>query len=178
MLDKKNLYFICNNISVVSEALYTNALKLHHKCSEIDLLVLLFSLLLIQSYYTFGIVLSNQNDSAYKLLIFLRRFIFHASSWITVLTAFDRFTFALYGDGKRFRFLKSKRNLIYIILLSFTIISIIDIDIPNFFFYLWKNGDCKADFSIQISSDIITSCLRTYFPFFIMFMHCFNLIIY
>ena len=135
------------------------------QCS-VDLLALLFSLLLIRSNETFGIELSNQSDFACKCLTFLRRFILHASSFISIITTFDRFTFVLYGHGERFKFIKSKRNITYIILVSFTVILIIDI--PNFFFYLWKNGECRADFEVQISSDIISTFFRTYLPFFIM----------
>ena len=132
----------------------------------VDFLLLLISVLLIRSYSTFGIELSNQSDSACKFLTFLRRFILHASSFISVITAFDRFTFVLYGHGERFQFIKSKRNLTYIILVGFTVISVIDI--PNLFFSLMKNGQCNASLALRISSDIISTCLRTYLPFFIM----------
>lgn len=135
------------------------------QCS-IDLLVLLFTLLLFRSTATFGTNLSAQNDTACKLLTFLRRFILHASSWLAVITTFDRFTFVLYGHGDRFRFLKSKRHLIYIILVIFVIIAILDI--PNLFFYVTKSGLCSSDFFYLVSSDIISICLRTYFPFLLM----------
>lgn len=139
------------------------------QCS-IDLLVLLFSLLILRSSNTFGINISFQSDFSCKILNFLRRFLLHASSWISVLTTFDRFTFVLYGHGDRFRFLKSKLNITWMILAMFAIISVLDA--PNFLFYLRKKRGfvvaCDADFAAVISTDIISNLMRLYLPFTIM----------
>ena len=141
------------------------------QCS-VDLCVLLCSLFIIRSHKTFGISLSDQSDLACKLFSFLRRFITHTSSWIAVITTFDRFTFVLYGHRDRFRFLKSKRNLIYMIFITFLMIAIMDT--PNLFFHIMKNGQCNGDILFYVTSDIISILVRTYIPISIMVV--FNII--
>ena len=142
------------------------------QCS-VDLLVLLYFLFIVRSKITFnGINLYDQNEVSCKLLNLLRRFVLQSSSWIAVITTFDRFTFVLYGHCNRFKFLKSKLNLTYIILATFFTITILNS--PNFFYYISKN-ECKADFIIKFLSDFISVFfLRTYIPFALMLI--FNII--
>lgn len=138
--------------------------------SSIDLILLLLFLLVFRSQ-TFGISLATQNDSACKFLTYLRRFILHASSWIPVVTTFDRFVFVFYGHSERFKFMKNKRILSAIILIIFIIITILDI--PNMLFYL-SEIICTAEFSVVVSSNIISIFLRTYFPAVLMIL--FNIV--
>lgn len=136
------------------------------QCS-IDLCTLLFNLLILRSEITLGFVVSDLNQSACKASTFVYRILVHASSWIAVLTTFDRFTFVLYGHSNRFRFLKSKWKLTCIILSIFTIITILDI--PNYYFFIDITYKlCSADIIIKFVSDIISVLLRTHFPFALM----------
>ena len=136
------------------------------QCS-IDLLVVLFFLLIYRSSRTLGINLITRNDAACKLVSLLSHLILHASSWISVLITFDRFTFVLYGHGNRFRFLKSKRNLTFIILAIFTVITILNV--ANLFSYMNQSyNQCSGENWSQIVIHIVSICLRTYFPLIIM----------
>lgn len=159
----------CNLVSIV---IYTRLMRNKTnmgflgvwQCS-IDLALLLFFLLLFRSSTTLGINLPGQTDSGCKFLTFLRRFILHASSWIPVVTTFDRFVFVFYSQDERFKFMHKKRMLTLLILVVFVVITILDI--PNMLFY--KSGSaCVSDFPITVSSDIISICLRTYFPAILM----------
>ena len=141
------------------------------QCS-IDLCVLLLFLSLSQSNRIYGINLYNQNDVSCKLLTFFRRFFPHASSWIAVITTFDRFTFVLYGHSNRLRFLNRKSNLTGIILIIFTFIAMLNIG--NFFYRINKSFLCKGDFTIKSSTDAISLLFRTYIPFSLMIL--FNII--
>ena len=143
------------------------------QCS-IDLCVLLLYFVIIQSNSIYGINLYNKSNISCILITFLRRFILHASSWIAVLTTFDRFTFVLYGHSNRFKFLNRKLNLTGIILVMFTIIVILNAG--NFFYSLNEVSLCKAaDFTIKFLTDFISVfILRTYIPFVLMLV--FNII--
>lgn len=131
------------------------------QCS-IDLIMLLFILLVHRSAQTFGVNFYLMSDTTCKLIIFSRRLIFQTSSWMTVLIAFDRFIFILYGHTDRFKFMKKRRNLAAIIFGVFIIISLANI--LNLFFYV-SNSSCTSSNSIVVSSDIISILSRTYLPF-------------
>ena len=136
------------------------------QCS-IDLLVVLFFLLIYRSSRTLGIDIITRNDAGCKLVSILSHQIVQVSSWIAVVTTFDRFTFVLYGHGNRFRFLKSKRNLTFIILAIFTTIFVLNV--PNFFFNVSRiDNQCSGENWAQIVIHIVSICLRTYFPLVIM----------
>ena len=142
------------------------------QCS-IDICILLFYLLINRSKITLRIELKEQNQFACKSYAILRSTILQASSWVAVLTTFDRFTFVLYGHSNRFRFLKSKRNLTCIILALFAILTLMNL--INYFYYVDKRDHhCSANIKIKIPSDVIFFLFRTYFPFTIMFI--FNII--
>lgn len=138
----------------------------------VDLYLLLITLLVLRSWpllfpYNFAIV----SDDLCKLLTFLRRFSLHISSWMSVLITFDRLIFVLHEQNQKFRFMKRKTYLSLVILGMFICLAIIDI--PNLFFYLSINpktgsGSCNGSFAIVISSDIISTFLRTYIPLFLM----------
>lgn len=138
--------------------------------ASIDLAVLLITFFVARSSSVFlPFSLANLNDSMCKFVIFARRYILHASSWMPVLITFDRFTFVLYGHSRRFKFLKNKCFLVVIILIMLTLLAILDI--PNLMFYLpanTSNPSCMADRNIVLSSDMISIVLRTYLPFLIM----------
>lgn len=165
------------SILVFSRLLHqkTNMAFLCISQSVIDLTLLILTLLYLRgSAYVFGYALNNVNPAWCKSWAFFRRFFLHISSWMVVLTSFDRFVFVLYEQ--KFIFMKNKRNLILIILVMFTLIAIADI--PNFFYYIVpaKSGSssCVSDFPITISSDIISIVLRTYLP--IILMLAFNIL--
>ena len=142
------------------------------QCS-IDICILLFYLLIYRSNITFGIELRDENQFACKSVSILRSTILETSSWIAVLTTFDRFTFVLYGHFNRFRFLKSKRNLTCIIFGIFAILTLMNL--INYFYYVDdKERYCSTDITIKIPSDILFVLLRTYLPFTLMII--FNII--
>ena len=160
----------CNLVSIIIFARLmrnkTNMGFLYMWQCIIDICVLLYFLFIARSKTMYGINIYNQNEITCRLFNFLRRFILHASSWIAVLTTFDRLTFVLYGHNNRFRFLKNRRNLTLIILAIFTIIAILDI--PNLLYRMKKAGLCKPDFVVKFSSDFISILLRTYIPYGLM----------
>ena len=141
--------------------------------SLIDMAIPLYLLFVYRlSPSVFPISPQNRDDFQCKLYTFIRRFILDISSWTTVISTFDRFTYVLYGhDGRLKKIFKNKWGLTGSILTVFFIIGIIDI--PNLFFYL-INGTCSANNYVKVSSEIISTFLRTYIPFVRMIM--FNLL--
>lgn len=133
--------------------------------SIIDFALQLLFLFAFRSNLVFGRSLSGFSNPACKVLTFFRRFSLQISSWMHVIITFDRFTFVLYGHSDRFKFMKNKIILSFIMLAIALIIGFINI--PNLYFYL--NGrSCTADFPILFSADIIALCFRTMFPFLLM----------
>lgn len=126
------------------------------------------------SQLLFTVSFANQTNTLCKLLTFLRRFSIHVSSWISVIVTFDRFVFVLFGYSHRFRLMKSKAFLGFLITSVFLIIAVLDI--PNLYFYLNKDS-CMSDFPIRISTDVISICLRTYFPLALMLVFNLSMII-
>jgi hypothetical protein len=136
--------------------------------STVDIGVLLYMLLIYRSPQVFGINFPNSSDFMCRLLSFMRRIVLHASSWMSVLTTFDRFIFIMYGNQNSFRFMKKKTYLSLIMLTIFVIIALLDI--PNLMFYL--NITCTATDAITLTTNFETILLRTYLPF--LFMIIFN----
>lgn len=134
--------------------------------SIIDIFVLVYIFLISRSTYLFHINFSNTSDTSCRVLTYLRRVVLHVSSWMTVLTTFDRVVFILYGHRTKFNFMKSKRYLAAIILVILPVILILDT--PNLFFYINKSKTCNTSLLALISSDIISILLRTYLPFLVM----------
>jgi hypothetical protein len=144
----------------------------------VDLFLLLVMLLVVRSWPTiFYYNFMNMSDALCKLLTYMKRFTVHISSWMTVLITFDRLIFVLHGQNQKFRFMKRKRYLSFIILVMFICLGIADI--PNLFFQLTAgtkigNSNCSGSFGIVFSSDMISTFLRTYIPLFLML--CCNII--
>ena len=134
--------------------------------SAVDLFFLFLSLFFIRSSQMFynGAVFS-WSDGWCKAWAFWRRYPLHMSSWVALLTTFDRFTFVLY-ENRRFKFMRDKRIVCLIIFLMFLVLAVLNI--PNFFFYLSPNGACSGTFGFTLSSDIISILLRTYIPMTLM----------
>lgn len=129
----------------------------------IDLFVIIWVGFVIRALTVFtGVTFSTLNDPLCKLATFARRASFHFSSWTAVIAAFDRFMFVFYEH--RFAYLRTKRSLTLIILVTYA--SIVVVDIPNLFYYLSakKVRVCTATFDIILSSDIISIIVRTYIP--------------
>jgi hypothetical protein len=142
--------------------------------SLVDMLFLALSLFFIRgSRMFFGKVIFNWSDGWCKAWSFFRRYVLHVSSWVALLTTFDRFVFVLY-ENRRFKFMKDKRIVCLIIVLIF--IALAAFDYPNLYAYLPKNGNCTGSFSSLLSTDIISALLRTYIP--ITFMVILNYRIY
>jgi hypothetical protein len=137
--------------------------------SIIDIIVLLYFSLVFRSTAFFGVNFSNTNDSLCKLTNYIRRFLTTTSSWMEVITTFDRFIFVIFGHGGRFKFMEKKRYLAIIIASVMLFLSIVHI---NNLFYFISKGSCTADSSILMASDMILICLRTYIPS--LFMIIFN----
>ena len=142
----------------------------------VDLFLLLVMLLAVRSWPTiFYYNFMNMSDGLCKFLTYLKRFTLHISSWMPVLITFDRLIFVIHGQDQKFRFMKRKRYLSLIILVMFICLAIIDI--PNLFFELMVNNGiaiCSGSFGIVLSSDMISTFLRTYIPLFLML--CCNII--
>lgn len=102
--------------------------------SIFDAILLLLVLLVFRSKYLFGINLVNQGDVLCKVVTFLRRYIYIASSWMLVLITFDRVIFVLYRYEGRFKFMKNKLILTALIFAILFILALFNV--PNFLFYL------------------------------------------
>lgn len=136
--------------------------------TAVDFTLLLTFLLVIRSAQViFPRSFASQSDSLCKFLTFMRRFMLHISSFMPVLTTFDRFVFVTYGYADRFKFMKSKIQMSLAILVIFTLITIADV--PNMMYYL-KGTSCTANPDIIIASDIVSIILRTYLPFALMIL--------
>ena len=134
--------------------------------SLVDMLFLVLSLFFIRgSRMFFDKVIFNWSDGWCKAWSFFRRHTLHMSSWVALLTTFDRFVFVLY-ENRRFKFMKDKRIVCLIIVLIF--IALAAFDYPNFYAYLPKSGNCTGSFSTLLSTDIISALLRTYIPITLM----------
>lgn len=119
-------------------------------------------LLFAQNFY-------NSSDLSCKILMFMRRFIAHASCVVTLVITFDRLIAVCCSSQAFSKFMKRKSVLLGLILGFFLFMALVDI--PNLFFYLSSNGKnqiCTADPNIIISADLIAILLRTYIPFVIM----------
>jgi hypothetical protein len=134
-------------------------------CQSIIYIILLLYFSLVFRTQFFGINFANTNDSLCKFLNFIRRLLTTVSSWMEVITTFDRFVFVIFGHTGRFRYME--KNLALIILCVFILLALAN---TNNLFYYWTKGTCTADYDILIASDLILICLRTYFPLFCMFI--------
>lgn len=139
--------------------------------TAIDMTMIIFGLLVFRgSPYLFGYLVLNLNDAFCKIFMFLRRFMFHASSFMSVIISFDRFIFVFYEH--RFRFMKNKLILSAIIFGVMFIVALADG--LNFFYYIGGTSKtsvlftCIATNDIAIASDILSMLLRTYIPLILM----------
>ena len=134
--------------------------------SVVDLFFLILSLFFIRSSQMFfnGAVY-NWSDGWCKAWAFWRRFPLHMSSWVALLTTFDRFAFVLY-ENRRFKFMRDKIIVCLIILFIFLALALLNF--PNFFFFLYPGGICSGTFGFILSSDLISILLRTYIPMTLM----------
>lgn len=140
--------------------------------SLVDAVLLLFVLLLFRSQYTIGFSISAQTDGLCKLLTFIRRYIYIASSWMHVLITFDRVIFVLFLYRNRFRFMINRIKLTAMIFTLLLILALLNI--PNFFFYL-EGSTCTSSDTIDLTTDIVSIIFRTYIPFILMIV--FNLLL-
>ena len=133
--------------------------------SVVDIILLLYHSLILRSASFFPISLTKTSDSVCKLLSFLRRIASCSSSWIEVVTTFDRFTFVIFGHTGRFKFMKQKRYLAIIILGVLIVLALVNI--INLFSYI-SRGNCTTDHSILMASDLILIIMRLYIPIVLM----------
>lgn len=138
--------------------------------SLVDFLFLLQLLLVLRATpVVFTRSLYTDSDFSCKILMFLRRFMTHASSAVTVILTFDRFVAVCFQQKSQF--MQRKSILLAIMLSSFLLIAVLDV--PNLLFYLEfsQSGGpvvCIADFLATISSDVIGITVRTYLPLVLM----------
>lgn len=135
----------------------------------IDLIVLVATLLLLRGpVFLFGYSFLNIHDAYCRVFSFMKRFLLHASIWMSVLIAFDRFIFVLYNN--RFKFMKNKRILSAII--AGMLLSIAIIDVENFFFTLSPSKNalltCLGNNAVTLAGDVISALMRTYIPMTLM----------
>lgn len=133
--------------------------------SLIDLILLTMTLLIFRgSFLLFGTSLSFVSNPLCKLWSFFNRYLLHISSWMLVLTTFDRFLFVIYE--KRVKFMKDKMILTAIVLIMFILIAIADIE--NLLYFLTSSGFCTGNVDVRKSANIISSLLSFYIPMFLM----------
>jgi hypothetical protein len=144
----------------------------------IDILVLLFYIFISRSMQLFGYSLLIHYDIVCKILTLYRRFILHASSWLCVLTTFDRFLYVCYPNS--LKSLHNKFKFTAIILCVFLVIAIINT--PNLFFYLEATHStnistnvtssqrrrCTSSPFINHLTDMVSSIIRTWLPITLM----------
>lgn len=133
--------------------------------SIMDIIVLLYFSLVFRSSGFFGYSFANTNDSLCRVVNYFRRFCSSTSSWMEVITTFDRFIFVIFGHAGRFKFMEKKRYLTLII--AGVVVFLAVAHINNLLYYVSK-GNCTADFPILFASDMILICLRTYIPSLLM----------
>ena len=136
----------------------------------VDMTMLIYFTLVVKSTSFFNYNFSNTNDFLCKFTNFIRRMLTCSSSWMEVITTFDRFIFVIFGHGGRFKFMKHKRYLALIIIGVIILLALAHMN--NLFYYLSK-GTCTGENSILVASDIILIFLRAYIPSFLMIV--FNL---
>ena len=134
--------------------------------SIFDAILLLLVLLVFRSKYLFGINLVNQGDALCKVVTFLRRYIYIASSWMLVLITFDRVIFVLYRYEGRFKFMKNKLILTALIFALLVILALFNV--PNFLFYSDAKLACVSPENIDLVTDIVSIIFRTFLPFALM----------
>lgn len=120
----------------------------------------------------FEFSISDLNEIACKLAMFLRRLFLAMSSWITVITAFDRFIFVFYEH--RFLFMRRRAVTLGIISSTFALLAIIAT--PNLFYFIDDEQNCTSYFNILLSSNLISIVFRTYIPFGLMVYFNVNMI--
>jgi hypothetical protein len=98
----------------------------------VDLLLMLHVMLLNRSRDLYGVTLTNVNEILCRLITFSRRYTVQISSWMNVVTCFDRFMFVYFAS--RARFMNKKLNLFLIISVTFAILMVINMH--NFFYFL------------------------------------------
>lgn len=131
----------------------------------IDFITMIIILLIIRgSTLFYGSNIMDKYDSICKFTFFMRRFMLNNSSWMAVITSFDRFVFIFYKN--RFQFMRSKIKLFAIIITIMFFMALINI--PNMFYAISPQQICSANFSITLLSDIISILFRTYIPLTLM----------
>nr|QVK45686.1 G protein-coupled receptor [Proales similis] len=154
----------------------TNMGFLYRWQSAVDIALLLITTFVMNSFNVFGISFANTSDFLCRFLTFLRRFILHASSWMTLFITFDRFM-AVRLPTKLTELRKNKLHLSLVILAMFALIALVDVE--NLFYYLEQTelvrgnqttvrSVCTASPLVYALSDIISIVMRTYVPFVLM----------
>lgn len=159
--------------------------RLIHKKTNMGLLytcqcaIDLFSVLLLLFFtrgtnLLFGISIATLNDPSCKFFMFFRRYGWHISSWMAVITSFDRYLFVFHEH--RFKFMRKKLVLFSICLAMLLLMALINV--PSLFFNLVpKQGCTTTNFGILFSSDIMSIAFRTYIPLALMIFFNTKLII-
>ena len=138
--------------------------------SIVDITMLVYYSLVVKSTSFFAYNITNANEFLCRFVNFSRRIITCSSSWMQVVTTFDRFIFVIFGHGGRFKFMKHKR---YLALIIFGVLIMNALgQMSNLFYYISK-GVCTADNSIFVASDMLLIIIRLYIPIFLMLV--FNL---
>nr|QVK45688.1 G protein-coupled receptor [Proales similis] len=154
----------------------TNMGFLYRWQSAVDIILLLLTTFVFASRSVFGVSFANTSDFLCRVLTFLRRFILHASSWMTLFITFDRFM-AVRMPTKLTELRKNKLHLSLVILAMFALIALVDVE--NLFYYLEQTevvrgnqttvqSVCTASPLVYALSDIISIVMRTYVPFVLM----------
>nr|QVK45699.1 G protein-coupled receptor [Proales similis] len=142
----------------------------------IDCGMLLFFALALRGNVLYGVAVESFGDFICRSMTFLRRFVLHLSSWMSVFITFERFSQIVIPN--RLKFMQNKFSLNITILIMFVIIAVINVE--NLFFYLANRNQtntdnstsvvnfCTADPQIVNISDLISSLMRTIIPIALM----------
>nr|QVK45689.1 G protein-coupled receptor [Proales similis] len=150
--------------------------------TAVDIATLLLFGFFVFSTYLFNFQLFTYSDFLCRFLGFTRRWLLHASSWITLLITFDRYMLMCH-PGRLPELRKSHKRQSLLIVLMLCLIGLVDVE--NLFYYLEVTGNyqnathnesqsgqlllrCTATPLVAALSDFISILMRTYVPFAIM----------
>jgi hypothetical protein len=135
----------------------------------------------------FPVSFYSHSDAACGALTFFRRFILHASSWMSTFVAFDRFV-SIHLPPHQLKFMRNRVHVSLVLAAMFCLVALIDLE--NGFFYLvhttettvYRNNltsnsttnrttvkvACSASSAVTTGSEIVSILMRTFIPALVM----------
>ena len=137
-----------------------------------NMITLLFYMFVTQSKFVLGIELETSSDIACKVIMLLRRTIRELSPAIESLLTIDRFLVVFYPN--RFKWINKRRTILIAICAVYFFLVLVSIG--NMLYFVANNSSslskkiCTSSKWIVLSSDIISTVMRTFLPCSIMFI--------